>query len=103
MSYDVHITRRVSWTDEGPPEITQVEWESVAAADRDLTPGSWPGSAAMLTRPGDEHPFEVLFWGGGVAYARYPSELMIAKMCLLAQKLAARVLDDDDIRLDAAS
>ncbi|MEU1622670.1 hypothetical protein ABZ479_35910 [Streptomyces sp. NPDC005722] len=108
MGYDLHITRRDDWWDDEGPEIGRQEWEAAVAADPDLVmqpvPDGWAAdafsSASMTTRPEREDATEMLHWDEGLASAKHPSDVLIAKMCDLAGHLGAKVQGDDGEHYD---
>lgn len=74
MGYDVHITRRKSWSDESGPAISEQEWLAHARGDADL---------------------EALVCSGGNVDAKYPDAALLAKMVAAAAALGATVQGDD--------
>ncbi|MEU2296632.1 hypothetical protein, partial [Streptomyces antibioticus] len=103
MGYDIHITRREDWWDEGGPGIATHEWEAVVESDADLSmippPSEWSGpsqwSAVMTTHPDEERFGTALHWASGEIRAKNPSDILIAKMRQVAKALNARVQGDD--------
>ncbi|MFJ8443455.1 hypothetical protein [Kitasatospora griseola] len=104
MGYNVHITRRASWWDEDGPEIGADEWEAAVAADPELV-GARDDSGterwAELVGPAGEMR-EALWWRPHLAFAKHPSDRMIAKMVELARVFGARVQGDDGEHYDRA-
>jgi hypothetical protein len=104
MGYDVHITRKTNWFDEGP-EITLEEWEAYAESDPALSPEGWVGwkineksvRARIFTfqknRNGDA---AALCWcSGGDISAKNPSRDGVAYMVSIAARFGAKVQGDD--------
>ena len=75
MGYDLHITRRENWFDEGD-DIALDEWLVVAQADPDLTVAE-DGSADMR---GPKEQLWPLWWYDGVVQTKNPEVGLIAKM-----------------------
>ena len=80
MGYDVHITRRKSWSDAGGPAITEQEW---------------------LAQIGDDSDLASLVWSDGNLDAKYPDEVLIRKMVSAAAALGATVQGDDGESYDS--
>ncbi|MQY15802.1 hypothetical protein SRB5_59930 [Streptomyces sp. RB5] len=99
MGYIVHITRRANWWDEHGPDISTREWEDVVDVDPDLVmipmpEGGWTdGPPRWIAVLGGGA--EAMAWQSGSVMARYPSDVMIAKMVVVARALGARVQGDD--------
>ncbi len=98
MGYDLHITRKGRWNDEGGPTISEAEWrhliedDSELAIDREtqgtMTEGeyifaAWNGTAGVLG------------WHGGEISGKNPDEPLVRKMVQIAGRLAAYVQGDD--------
>ncbi|WP_213548532.1 hypothetical protein [Vannielia litorea] len=90
MGYDLHITRRENWFDEGD-DIALDEWLVVAQADPDLTVAE-DGSADMR---GPKEQLWPLWWYDGVVQTKNPEVGLIAKMVALAGVLGAKVQGDE--------
>ncbi|MCF2530820.1 hypothetical protein [Yinghuangia soli] len=102
MGYDLHITRRANWWDEGGPVITAAEWLAVIAADPGLValpdPPGAPGPvrpAAELAEPPSGRGSPELCLRNGEVMAKSPSDALLVKMCEIAAVLGARVQGDD--------
>jgi hypothetical protein len=81
MGYDVHITRRKSWSDAGGPEISEQEWLAHVADDPELAS---------------------LFWNCGNIDAKNPDRPLVRRMVSAAAALGAIVQGDDGESYDAA-
>lgn len=81
MGYDVHITRRKSWTDTDGPEISEQEWLAHVADDPELAS---------------------LFWNCGNIDAKNPERPLVRRMVSAAAALGATVQGDDGESYDAA-
>jgi hypothetical protein len=112
MCYDVHITRKLDWSDPEGPEISLAEWLAVVAADPEMR---LDGCAE--TRMQDGSVFRTVQEGlsvwttysqhdesGNMAWFLYrkgyvtvknPDEEILRKMWSIAQDLSAKVQGDD--------
>jgi hypothetical protein len=112
MGYDVHITRKLDWSDPEGPEISLAEWLAVVAADPEMR---LDGCAE--TRLQDGSVFRTVQEGLAVwtAYSQHdasgnnawflyrkgyvtvknPDEEILRKMWSIAQDLSAKVQGDD--------
>ena len=94
MGYDVHITRRNSWSDDGEPAITKQEWQAILACDSDLEPVGDGDNAQMLDSSRRVARF---FWySSGEIFVKKPNKPVLMKMLAIAEQLGARVIGDDD-------
>src|SRR5687768_18275222 len=75
MGYDLHITRRKSWSDNDGPAITEAEWNALITAEPDLA--------------------DALYWERGEIICKNPDEAMIDRMVALSEQLGAKVEGDD--------
>ncbi|GEM_PF-985165 len=102
MTYEVHITRRESWSDESGSKVTREEWLRLVEGDDtfELAAGGgpsavWSGHPAF--RAGTEQE-GVLFlfsdWSGMLSVDQ-PDEPTLGKMIELASALQATVRGDD--------
>jgi len=92
MGYDLHITRRRRWTDEGQ-DIAAEEWLACVHADPELrlVPGNGPCFAEWsgAAEPG------WLDWSHGCVFTTHPDAALIGKMVAIAGRLGAHVQGDD--------
>jgi len=112
MGYDVHITRRDDWWEEGGPEISRAEWfhyinndtslqlsRSVIVENNKGDPVSLKADslAVWLEWPHrEEGVSESLLWHSeGNIYAKNPDRETLAKMHAIAGTLKAKVQGDD--------
>ena len=116
MGYDVHITRKVEWSDDDGPEITLDEWLAVVAADPELR---HDGFAETTTPDGEvlrveasgltvwtAHPDDrtVWFrWFEDHVSATFPDPPTLVKMAQLATTLDANVQGDEGERYNGAT
>lgn len=98
MGYDLHITRKASWSDEDGATISEQEWRRVIEEDQELKLdtetrcvmsdgqyvfASWNGQAGALG------------YHDGQITSKNPPEPLIRKMVAIAQRLNANVQGDD--------
>lgn len=111
MGYDVHITRKENWFDEGP-EISLDEWLEVVRADAEMRLGGHAeASVGEGVVPGTEHPSMSVWLGyskhgqdGNMAWlwhahgnitAKNPDQEILGKMSLIAMRMSAKVQGDE--------
>ena len=101
MGYEVHITRADDWTLSQQHPILEKEWLEVVHSDPTLQvseedflgDGTDQGHRAVVWLA---HPGKPQFWyGNGMVTKKHPDEPTLAKMVEIAQRLNARVIDDD--------
>jgi hypothetical protein len=98
MGYDLHITRKADWTEEGGERITPEEWLSVLESDPELSRATDAGDALAGAWKG-----ETLFWfDNGEITCKNPDEAIIRKMVQIAERLGANVQGDDGERYPEA-
>lgn len=110
MGYDLHITRKEHWSEEGA-DISLDEWLSYIKADPELelsdaysikVPGSEtesqpaPGFCEWTAHPADERPW-LDYWEGNIS-TKNPDDATIRKMLSVAVSLDASVQGDDGER-----
>ena len=94
MGYDLHITRRANWSDEGN-DITADEWLELVNNDSELQLKTengpyfavWSGKSTL------REPW--LDWSRGQIQTKNPDDALIDKMVSIANKLHAVVQGDD--------
>ncbi|HEV2691343.1 MAG TPA: hypothetical protein VG347_00445 [Verrucomicrobiae bacterium] len=108
MGYDVHITRRVEWSDENGSRITEDDWQKYVASDPELvitgfaelkTPS---GEIIRINRPlltewrrPTKQSLVWLSYCDGNISIKNPDEECLAKLRQIASKLQARVQGDE--------
>jgi hypothetical protein len=118
MGYDVHITRKQSWSDENGPEIPLAEWIAVVGADPDMRLDGYAetrvgdGSILRLESEGlsvwtaySRHSENGMAWFSfhkGNVVVKNPDPEILQKMWSLAQALSAKVQGDDGELYDAS-
>jgi hypothetical protein len=101
MGYDLHITRRMHWSDDGD-DISVEEWLALIAADPELQlETAKEPYFAVWSRPSlDGHHW--LIWSNGQISTKNPTDLLINKMVAISRKLGAKVQGDDgEIYMDS--
>jgi hypothetical protein len=99
MGYDLHITRKGHWADEGP-NISVDEWLAVVASDPEmrLDPSNGPNFALWSRTDGAGDGW--LDWNEGNIFTKNPDNAFIAKMAAIAKQLGAQVQGDEGERYD---
>ena len=113
MGYEVHITRARNWVDSEDFPITLAEWKAYCSGDADF---NLTGTAiaklpngktlsyendglAVWTAFSGHDPDDNQAWfdyRGGRIVVKNPSREIIEKMKLVAERLGARVVGDED-------
>jgi hypothetical protein len=112
VGYEVHITRRPSWFEDGP-EITLDEWLAVVREDPDLRLDGFAEAETRDTHTkirvedpslaiwtaysghGRDGNMAWLYLSQGNVVAKNPDEEIRRKLALLAKRLGARVQGDE--------
>ena len=95
MGYDLHITRKQNWANPQGTFITPEEWVAVIQNDPELTVTGQNGPYhADWSGPG-KYPCW-LDYDRGELFTKYPTNEMIEKMLVIAHRLDARVVGDED-------
>jgi hypothetical protein len=76
MGYDLHITRRKSWTDEGH-EIGAAEWLAYVREDQDFKLGSPNGPYFAVWRGEVDNGEAWLDWSEGQIYSKHPPPALV--------------------------
>jgi len=112
MGYDIHLTRRTNWFDDGGPEIALHEWRALVAIDPEMRLDGYaearlpdggvfraedPSLAVWLAYSGHgvDGNMAWIWHSGGNVMAKNPDAEIRAKMWRLAQALGARVQGDE--------
>jgi hypothetical protein len=92
MGYDLHITRRRHWPDEGD-DITAQEWLAYVKQDSELRlqPENGPSFAEWRGASGTAW----LDWSDGQIYSKNPEAALIEKLVSIGRQLGAKVQGDD--------
>ncbi len=95
MGYDLHITRRKSWLDEGD-DITKQEFSALVRSDPEFTfPSEMGDDYAEWKSPKTEYE-SWLCWQEGRLQTKNPEPEFIEKMVTVARALGAKVQGDDE-------
>jgi hypothetical protein len=94
MGYDLHITRREHWIDEGD-DISSEEWLAVVEADPELRIEAVYGSYFAIWSGPSTLGDPWLDWFDGRINTKNPDHALIDKMVEIAEKLGASVQGDD--------
>lgn len=91
MGYDIHITRRLHWSEKTGKAIAAEEWSGVAGSDPSLRRA--PDSAEGLYEYAEgDGSFDL---ADGCIVSKNPSKATLSKAHELAAKLRAKVQGDD--------
>ena len=102
MGYDLHITRRENWSEEGS-DISAEEWLQYVSASSDLRldAASGPHFAHWV---GAEAPDGTwLDWSDGQVFSKNPAPPLIDRMVAIAAHFGATVQGDDGERYDSGA
>jgi hypothetical protein len=94
MGYDLHITRRPEWSDEGGPEITLEEWMAYVNSREELRTDADNGPTDFLWTAHPKEPWP-LWWDRGEIYTKNPDEFTLRKLAAIAEQLNATMQGDD--------
>ena len=95
MGYEIYITRRTTWSAEGPPEIFLAEWQAAASQFPELVVINNPmyeDGRGLRGKLG----WSLFWYVDGKITAKKPTRQALLRMCALAKTLNARVIGDDD-------
>lgn len=95
MGYDVHITRKKNYADEGGPDITWDEWKAYVGRDAELRLAPELGKHMVAMNIKCQYPDPWLEWFEGSIDTKNPDEAILAKMLQIAAALNAKVQGDD--------
>jgi len=98
MGYDLHITRKVEWSDAGGPPITSAEWRTLVNSDSDLRldEGDATGiGSAEIVSASFEGELGVFNWENGEIWTKNPELEAIKKAVQIAHALGAKAQGDD--------
>ncbi len=95
MGYDVHITRRDFWADEGN-DISKAEWLAYAQKQPNLRITE-EDEVWLSPAKGEDWP---LWWFQGTIDTKNPPDAVIAGMARIAQALNATLQGDDGEHYD---
>jgi len=90
MGYELHITRKAFWADQGD-DIREEEWREAIAADSELELRPDKGPNAAMWKGTSTRAEPLLDWAFGNVVASDPDRAFIDKMVGVAARLDARV------------
>jgi hypothetical protein len=95
MGVEFHITRAENWFENEEVQITAEEWLQYIASDSELKLHTENGEyyAIWLGKSKYEEPW--FDWSSGNIYTKWPDTALYRKMLQIAEKLNAKVQDDD--------
>jgi hypothetical protein len=95
MGYNLYITRRKNHFDEDGPRITEDQWRSLVARDRELEFKD-PRNPLLAPWSGESRHSEPWFdYFDGCIDPKNPDPPLIAKMLQIASELGGKVQGDD--------
>jgi hypothetical protein len=94
VGYDLHITRREDWIDEGD-DITAAEWLAYVERDPELQLLPEQGPYFAMWRGECEYEEPWFDWKNGQIYTKNPDKAIVNKMLAMAREFAAKVEGDD--------
>ena len=94
MGYDLHITRKEEWSEDGL-NITIDEWLSMVENDPELSIDERNGPCFAMWKPLHSCGEYWLDWFEGNIYTKNPDQVVICKMIEIAHLFDARVQGDD--------
>jgi hypothetical protein len=94
MGYDLHITRRAQWSDEGA-DIAAAEWLAYVARDAELRLATVNGPYFAIWSGPCEYEEAWFDWSCGNISTKNPDLAIIRKMVAIARALNARVVGDE--------
>ncbi len=97
MGRDIHITRARDWKQTDGHQISESEWRAVIDADPELSadPENGPNAALWVNHP-EGRPDAWLDWSEGNVYTTDACAALLGKMISIAERLQAKVVDDDN-------
>ncbi|MEK9496091.1 hypothetical protein V2H77_06430 [Photorhabdus sp. P32] len=96
MGWELHITRAECFSMNEDCQISSDEWLALVAEDDELFIDERSGQfhAIWTGKSVDEDPW--LAWSDGNIHTKHPDTALYCKMLQIAEKLNAKVVDDDD-------
>jgi hypothetical protein len=94
MGYELHITKKEDWSEDGL-DITTDEWINIVKNDPELSIDNKNGSYFAIWKPAGIDAEYWLDWFEGNICSKYPEPALIQKMIEIAKLLNAKVQGDD--------
>ena len=91
LGYNLHITRRKQWSDEGDASISLNEWRSYVESDPELRVDDSLGEHFVVWSGPSTHDVPWLAWANGNIETKNPDQPLIRKMVSIASALGANV------------
>ena len=95
MGYELHITRKRYYWDDGSDDISEAEWAAIIGSDPELEPYPGIGPHGARWNGKSEYPDPWFNWFEGRISTKNPDEPIILKMLKIAKELGAKVQGDD--------
>jgi hypothetical protein len=95
MGIEFYITRADFWAENEEAQITPDEWLSLINSDSELTKDLKNGDYHALWSGASSHDEAWLDWSDGNIYTKWPDTQLYRKMLGIAERLNARVMDDN--------
>lgn len=96
MGWELHIVRTENWFDSSNNPISSDEWLQIINDDEELSVDKTKGDFFAVWSGQSEHDEPWLEWNDGRISTKHPDEALYCKMLLIAKKLNAVVVDEDD-------
>ena len=94
MGYDLHITRKIDWSEVEGDQIDRSEWEAIIESDSELSLNASTQYDDRLSATFRDQEF-ALAWDDGQIHAKNPDNALVIKMVAIASRLNAKVQGDD--------
>lgn len=95
MGVEFHITRAEFWTENDDDQISSDEWLNIINEDPELSLFPKHGEFHAVWNGEGAEEGAWLDWSAGNIEAKWPNTALYRKMLQIAQKLQAKVMDDD--------
>jgi hypothetical protein len=95
VGYNLYITRRKDWSDDGDPSISIEEWRVYVESDPELRMDDSLGEHVAVWSGPSKHETPWLAWASGHVETKNPDQPLIQKMAAVASALGATVRGDD--------
>ncbi|ROR11606.1 hypothetical protein [Erwinia sp. JUb26] len=96
MGWEMYITKAETWSESADNPISSVEWLKLVEEDEELSLNPRNGEFNAIWRGESEHIDPWLDWNRGCVYSKQPDVALYCKMLQIAERLNAKVLDEDD-------
>ncbi len=96
MGWEMYITRADTWSEGIDNPITSEEWLKLVEDDEELSLNPRNGEFNALWHGESKQIEPWLDWGRGCVYGKQPDVALYCKMLQVAERLKAKLLDEDD-------